>query len=335
MADKVKAVIENKLIDLMMTDNVPLWKKPYLFHGYDKAYGTDNPYRGVNVFTTAAARAVHGLESHVWITHSKIEALNGRVWDEKTKKFKKSPNASFQYHFKPGAATHAVPVVCCFEVEDKDPRTGNPILDEDGNPKTHKSFRYYTVYNAADVAGFENLLVDLEPADRILSDVDSKSALELETELLSWYPCPPKVVHNADHAAYSPDLDTIYMPPVSTFSSKEAYLVAFAHELIHSTGHEGRLHRIGCSTDAAIEKDAVDKGKEELIAEIGATLVAAAFGIDEITIENAAAYCKGWFESIDAHPGMLYDAITAADRAYTLATSRRPSVEFSSEPMAV
>ena len=125
------------------------------------------------------------------------------------------------------------------------------------------------------------------------------------------------------------------MPPVSTFESKEAYLVAFAHELVHSTGYEDRLHRIGCSTDAAIEKDAVDKGKEELIAEIGATLVAAAFGIEEITIENAAAYCKGWFESIDAHPGMLYDAITAADRAYSLITANRPALEESSEDEAV
>lgn len=335
MADKIKSVIENKLIDLMMTDNVPLWKKPYLFFGYDKAYGTDNAYRGVNVFTTAASRMVNGLESHVWITHSKIEALNGKEWNPKTRKFKRTSGNSNTYYFKPGAASHAVPVVCCFEVEDKDPRTGETILDENGEPKTHKSFRYYTVYNAADVAGFENILVDLEPAERILSDTDSKTALELEAELLSWYPCPPKVVHNADKASYSPSNDTIYMPPVSTFESKEAYLVAFAHELVHSTGYEDRLHRIGCSTDAAIEKDAVDKGKEELIAEIGATLVAAAFGIEEITIENAAAYCKGWFESIDAHPGMLYDAITAADRAYSLITTNRPALEESSEDEAV
>lgn len=310
----VKAIIEDRILEMMMESNVPVWKQPWLFHGYDKAFNGSG-YKGVNTFVTAAARLAYGFESHVWLTETKINDLNGRVWDDKTRKFKKTKHSDKFYYKKAGYTKRAVPVAFYTQLEEKDPVTKLPVIDENGNVKTFPFLRYFFVYNASDIAGLEDSLCDLEPATRVLSVDESKSALELENELLALYPNPPKVVHNADKASYCPENDTIYMPPVSTFESKEEYFCSFAHELAHSTGHKDRLNRIACSEK---DLDEFDRAKEELLAEIFATLACATFGIEHIVINNAVAYCKEWYNIIKAHTGMLFDAIASADKAYDL-----------------
>lgn len=310
--ENVKAVVEDKILEMMMESNIPVWKQPWLFKGYDKAFNGAG-YKGVNTFITAAARMAYGFESHIWLTDTKINELNGKVWDEKTKKFKKVKYTDKFYYKKAGYPKRAIPVAFYTQLEVKDPVTKQPVLDDDGNPKTFPFLRKFVVYNASDVAGLEDSLIDLEPATRILSADDSKDALDLEKELLAFIANPPAVVHNADKACYCPANDTVYMPPVSTFATKEDYFSSFAHELGHAMGHKDRLNRIACS-DKEIDED--DNAKEELIVEIFAALACATFGIEHLTLENSAAYCKGWYDRIKAHPGMLFDAISAADKIY-------------------
>lgn len=329
-----KAVIEDKLLEMMMQSQMPVWKQPWVFAGYDTAF-KGKAYRGVNTFTTAAARITYGFESHVWLTETKIQELNGKVFDQKTKKFKRVSYSDKFYYKKAGYNARKVPIAFYSQLPKKDKETGEVILDSNGNEVTFPFLTYSYVYNASDVAGLEDALVDMEPASRVLPDAESLSALEAEKELLAMMPNAPKVVHNGDKACWSPVNDTIYMPPVSTFESREAYISSFAHELGHSIGYKDRLNRIGCSLDMKDELDLTDKAKEELIAEIFAAIVSAMFGIEEITLENSASYIQDWYNQIKAAPGMLFDAIAAADKAYDYLTSGLKAEDSSSEDLAV
>ena len=58
--------------------------------------------------------------------------------------------------------------------------------------------------------------------------------------------------------------------------------------------------------------------KEELVAEFSAAMVLAKYGVEEIPVENSAAYIKNWAEHIRANQGILYDAIQQAQKASDL-----------------
>ena len=57
-------------------------------------------------------------------------------------------------------------------------------------------------------------------------------------------------------------------------------------------------------------------------------MVLAKYGVDEIPVENSAAYIKNWSDRIRANQGILYDAIQQAQKASDLVLGiRRVSEE--------
>ena len=100
--NKVKLFIENKILDMIADDDVRIWRKPWLFKDADRAYKGER-YNGVNAVVTSLARLYYGLESHVWLTNTKIEALNGRVWNDEKKRMVKVANTETFYHVKKGS----------------------------------------------------------------------------------------------------------------------------------------------------------------------------------------------------------------------------------------
>lgn len=307
--NKVKLFIENKILDMIADDDVRIWRKPWLFKGVDRAYKGDS-YHGVNAVVTALARLYYGLESHVWLTNTKIEALNGRVWDEKKKRMVKVANSETFYHAKKGAK--GVPICYWGQQELKD-QNGEVITDENGEIKTHPFLMYYTVFNASSIAGLENAVDKMEDIKVRLNEDEKLSALDFEKKILSAFKDAPEVVHNGDKACYVRNFDKVYMPPVSTFESRNAYIATLVHELGHATGIKKRLNRAYYRIDRD-EVEEIDTAKEELVAEFTAAFVLAHYGIDE-TVDNSAAYIKDWNTVLKEHPGMLFDAISAADKA--------------------
>jgi antirestriction protein ArdC len=101
-----------------------------------------------------------------------------------------------------------------------------------------------------------------------------------------------------DTACYMPARDLIGMPPISAFESAEAYAATLAHECCHATGAAHRLNRdfskrFGSSAYAA----------EELVAEIGASILGAHFGSPPHHIHDYASYIGHWMKLLanDAH----------------------------------
>jgi antirestriction protein ArdC len=80
-----------------------------------------------------------------------------------------------------------------------------------------------------------------------------------------------------------------------TFKSPEHYYSVLFHELIHWTGHEIMLNRHTKTTRFGSEV----YSKEELVAEMGASMLLGYCGIDiEEIRDKQLAYLKGWLSGI-------------------------------------
>jgi antirestriction protein ArdC len=98
-----------------------------------------------------------------------------------------------------------------------------------------------------------------------------------------------KLIHKTD-AYYSPKKDLISIPKMMSFVSEDAYYSTLAHEVIHSTGVEKRLHRFD---DGSFREGREKYSQEELVAEIGSAYLCSDLGI-EVDVDNSASYLNSW-----------------------------------------
>jgi antirestriction protein ArdC len=114
--------------------------------------------------------------------------------------------------------------------------------------------------------------------------------------------------------SYLPTFDNIRMPPPADFTDLDEYWSTLFHETVHWTGHKSRLAR----PMPAITMDRAGYALEELVAEIGAALISAHFGID--TEKNNAAYLRGWLQHTPDKRLAILSASTMAAKAYDFVT---------------
>lgn len=187
----------------------------------------------------------------------------------------------------------------------KDQKSVNEDIEseENKNAKSVPIFKYYLVYHQSDISGFEKLLGEENV------DVDGIEDIEVGIERYS-----KEVIvnyHSGNDAFYSPSKDMIMLPLKSQFKSKELYYSCLFHEMVHSTGNEKRLKRI--------EHDHFGDesySKEELVAEIGASMLMSYYGIDnDITQENNIAYLKSWLSVLKDDIKLVTYAAQKAQKA--------------------
>ena len=134
-------------------------------------------------------------------------------------------------------------------------------------------------------------------------------------------PGAPRLSHDVQgQAYYDPAADQIRLPPMSGHRSPEHYYATAYHEAAHSTGHASRLNRDGItSADATFGSH--EYGKEELVAQMAASMLCAETGIgtDEI-FQDSAAYIGSWLQTIKGDPRMVVSASAAAQKATDMIT---------------
>jgi antirestriction protein ArdC len=119
------------------------------------------------------------------------------------------------------------------------------------------------------------------------------------------------------------------MPLPSSFESPEAYYSTFAHELVHSTGHESRLSR-----DLTGNFGSGSYAAEELIAEIGACLILAECDV-EPRFEESAAYIASWKKVMEDNPKIIVTAASKAGKAADFIVGRDRSAVHAASPELV
>jgi antirestriction protein ArdC len=169
--------------------------------------------------------------------------------------------------------------------------------------------KYYTVFSVEDIEGIEFNLPEVVR--------HAHTPIEAAEAIVSGWHERPAIEHRHQRAYYSPSLDMVNMPARDTFTTGEGYYATLFHELTHSAGHASRLNRPDLT--ASEGKLSASYAREELTAEMGASFLCAAAGLDTAqTEENAVAYIQAWLERLKNDKKLVLQAASKAQRAARL-----------------
>lgn len=178
--------------------------------------------------------------------------------------------------------------------------------EQTGKEEKLPFLKYYTVFSVEDIDG---IAFDLPEVER-----HAHAPIEAAEVIVSGWAGRPAIEHWHQRAYYSPALDMVNMPERATFTTAEGYYATLFHELTHSTGHRSRLDRPDLT--AGEGKRSASYAREELTAEMGASFLCAAAGLDTVqTEENAVAYIQSWLERLKNDKKLVLQAASKAQRA--------------------
>lgn len=135
-------------------------------------------------------------------------------------------------------------------------------------------------------------------------------------EIVKGYINAPTMTFESKDAWYKPSIDLINVPPIMDFPKVEEHYSTLFHEMIHSTGHKSRLNREGITETARFGSETYSK--EELVAEMGSAMLCGVAKIENVTIENSAAYLQSWLKVLKEDKTMLVKAGSQAQKAIDL-----------------
>lgn len=177
--------------------------------------------------------------------------------------------------------------------------------EETGEITEYPYLRYYNVFEInTQVEGLES-----KRKEKTFEHDPVKQA----EKIIKGYKDKPEIKFNGGRAYYRPSEDFISVPPLKDYPNKHEYYSTLFHESIHSTGHKKRLNRQGITELAGFGSDIYSK--EELVAEIGATMLCGVAGIYNHTIDNSASYINSWMRRLKEDSKLIVYAAAAAQKA--------------------
>lgn len=300
-AAEVQQAITDRTVEwITKHDDVP-WHKPWtVLTGQPRSMSTGKPYRGLNIWVLALTAQDEGYTSPWWGTYNRIAQLSGMVHDPKRHRWV-SPDGTPRGVRKGSHGTR----VYYWEVK----HYPDPTPQDPKHEGTYMFAKVDVVFNADQADGLPEEYYPKPghdntelPAPQIVAD--------------SYFARGPELRHGGEHAYYefSDGLDRVTIPDRSTFDSSGDYYWTLFHEATHSTGHPKRLDREGVR-----DFDHVGSGKygrEELVAQMGAAMLAAMTGIEtKSAADNSSAYVGGWLRKIKGDITLIPKAARLAQDA--------------------
>jgi len=270
---KVYDIINQRIIELLEQGTVP-WHKPWNAQAnYPKNLISKKEYRGINIFILASGP----YSSPYWMTFNQIKNKGGHV----LKGEKSMPVIFWKWLDKRTA-------------EGEETASGKiPML------------RHYNVFNLEQVEG----VTAPEPEE----SSNDHQPLTLPAQIFKTMPLRPELKFGGNRAYYSPTLDYIQLPHLSSFETQEEYYNTLFHELSHATGHASRLARKSILEPSYFGSH--EYSKEELVAEMGAAFLSGYCCTEHRTLENSAAYIQGWLKALKNDKTLLIHAAAQAQKA--------------------
>lgn len=265
--------ITDRFIELIENGVIP-WHRVWTRGGMPQNLVTRKPYRGVNLLLLTAADCA----SNCFLTYRQLEALGGRA--------KKGCVPHLVAYWRQPAMPGA---------DDADAETG-PL---------YPSLQYRRVYNVSQCEGIPKGMVP-----RTARRNDAINACE---NIVRMMPNRPQVYSDVADAYYQPFHDTVYVPGMDGYADKEGYYADLFRELVHSTGHEGRLNRDGLLGMREYSQSGYTM--EELVAEIGACFLKSFAGISAKEAPFDEAYAKAWVQQLRRDPRFIVAAAARAQKA--------------------
>ena len=272
-------VITNQIIEAIESKKVLPWKRPWKQYSDGAAIPRNlcskKAYRGINAFLLA----LQPVSSSYWVTFKQARALKGSV--------------------RKGEKGTPILYWSIAEKEEKEEK-------ETGKKERYCFARFYTVFNIEQCTGIK------APKEEEITLCDTVKIERCES-IIEGYTDKPEIKEGRDQAFYSPAQDLINMPLKGSFEKSEHFYATLFHELGHSTGHKSRLNRNEISERAFFGSS--DYSKEELVAEMAASFLAAESGISPVTFEESVSYLDGWLKILKANSRLIVDAAASAQKA--------------------
>lgn len=287
---KVYEIVTARVLELMENGVAP-WRKPW-----SASVGNMRPcnikgneYRGGNYFLMAML----GHDVPVYMTFKQAQERGGSV--------------------KKGAK--AIPVFFWNWAE---------VEQTNGDTAKVPFLRYYNVFNIEDT---ENVTLPEKMKPQPVATFNH-DPIDAAQAIIDAMPNKPTMIvkEGSNRAFYRPQADEIQAPALSQYANPAEYYSTMFHELAHSTGHTSRLNRK--EVMGANYFGSHDYSLEELVAELTAAMLCAECGIDNDTIENSAAYLKGWMTKLKDDPKLFWMAASRAQKAADYILNRKASEEL-------
>ena len=171
---------------------------------------------------------------------------------------------------------------------------------ETGEETTRLFFGYASVFHFSEVDGWE------PPASERPHDFDPMEAGE--AMLGRWMSNGMDVRLGGNEAFYHPGADYVQVPDREQFAQREHFYGTVGHEATHWTQTPDRCDRPRNGSRFGNAAYAM----EELVAEMGAAMIAASLGVEPAQRTDHAAYIANWLQVLDDDPKVL---ITQAGKA--------------------
>ena len=206
-------------------------------------------------------------------------------------------------------------IICFWKFDEK----GTGKFDEDGKEimENIPILKYYNVFNIRDIEFKKGVPAKVQPYLEAVQEEKEyfhHERIQEAEDILRAYAKREGITMDewgGDRAYYDSFNDEIHLPKLGTFVRVQEYYSTKAHECIHSTGHEKRLNR-----DLANKFGSKKYGREELIAEMGATYFMNLLGIETSqTFENNVAYVNNWIQAIKEDERAVVVAAGKAQKA--------------------
>ena len=284
--------ITEKIISKLESGEIP-WHKPWAAVLNQAVRHSDgSPY---SVFNQMLLDCVPGE----YITFAQAKAEGGHI-----KKGAKSTTIYLWKHYAKKAKDEK-------ETEKKATKEADIVTETLRDPEKKdegywflKTYQVFNINDAEDVKRKWD-----EPAPKTAATEDRTA----EVFVSDYMDCQPDLsLKTGSDALYSEEDDTVIIPDIVRFHSKEQYYKTLFHQLAHSTGADGRLSR---KADAvAYRRDCTSR--EDLLAEICSAMVCSFAGLDVTkTVEDTAAYIDKWIPALRKDPQMIVWASQKAEQA--------------------
>jgi antirestriction protein ArdC len=252
-------------------------------HGEPANLVSQSQYSGINKFLLGC----NEYSSRFWLTFNQANQLGGKI-----RKGEKSSLVTFWKR-----------------------NTYSKRNEETNEDEKRNGFllRYFHVFNLDQTEGIAEKLGLTEPS-KVVPNID------VCDRIVNNMPTRPEIVGSLN-AWYSPLADKVGIPSISSFNGSEEYYSTLFHELVHSTGHKSRLHRE--QFDNPVRFGSESYSKEELVAELGASMLCGVSGISPCVLDNSASYLQSWISRLRGDSRLIVSAASQAQKAadYILAKS--------------
>ncbi|MGD9678939.1 MAG: ArdC family protein [Vulcanibacillus sp.] len=177
--------------------------------------------------------------------------------------------------------------------------------DEEGKTEKIPLLRYYKVWE------INRQVEGLESRNKV--ETFNHNPIENAENIIDGFKDKPEIDFIGGRAVYKPFFDKVEVPRISNYKQPEEFYSTLFHELIHSTGHAKRLNRSTLVKNASFGDEVYSQ--EELVAEIGSSMLCNIAQIDHAVIDNQVSYINSWLSKLKKDKSLIIKASGQAQKA--------------------